>query len=150
MKKHLFIILYWFLSLTWGIIASAIGAVVSLFAIIFGGKPHKNGCTIIIEIGGHWGGLELGCFALCSNYSKNYPSYYEEIRRHEFGHSIQNIILGPFFIFIVSIPSAIRYWYERISNSHGKYFPPDWYDSIWFEGTATRVGTRIINWLESK
>ena len=118
--------------------------------LYLGGKPHKNGCTIITEIGENWGGLELGCFALCSKYSENHQYYYDEVRRHEFGHSIQNIILGPLFLFVVSIPSAIRYWYQRIAIKHGKYFSDDWYDSIWFEGTATRVGTKIIDWLESK
>jgi hypothetical protein len=32
----------------------------------------------------------------------------------------------------------------------GKRFPADWYNSIWFEGGATRWGTKVVDWLESK
>ena len=149
MKKFLFILTYWLLSLTWGIIMSSIGFITILIVLMLGGKPHKNGCTLIVEIGGNWGGLELGCFALCGSYSKTDKIWFERTRRHEFGHNIQHMLLGPFFIFIVGIPSAIRYWYKIIATKRGKKFSSDWYDSIWFEGTATKWGTDIMNkfWL---
>lgn len=36
-------------------------------------KTHINGCSLITEVGGNWGGLELGAVALCGNYSKISP-----------------------------------------------------------------------------
>lgn len=151
MKKVLFGICYWLLQLTWGCITTIIGFLVTIFCIIFlKGKPHKNGFSYIVEIGNNWGGLELGAFALCSNYSISNPKWYEHTRRHEFGHSLQNIIFGPLYIFVVGIPSAIRYWYNVIAESKGKRFASDWYDSIWFEGTATKWGTKIVNYIENK
>jgi hypothetical protein len=35
-------------------------------------------------------------------------------------------------------------------QSKGKHFAADWYDSIWFEGTATKWGTILVDWLETK
>lgn len=66
---------------------------------------------------------------------------------HEYGHSIQVMIWGPLWLFVVAIPSVIRFWYREWYYKH-KYFttrkslPP--YDSIWFEGQATRWGNRAF------
>ncbi len=72
-------------------------------------KTHINGCSLITEVGGNWGGVELGAVALCGNYSETNSYWFEHTRRHEFGHALQNLILGPLFIFVVALPSGLRY-----------------------------------------
>lgn len=148
-KKILFIILYWLLNLTWGIIPSFIGFFAFLFAVLCRkGKIHPNGCFIIVEFGGNWGGVSFGYFTFTGGYSQNSPDWYDHTRKHEFGHTLQNAILGPFQIFLVDIPSICRYHYMRIERARGTKFSSDWYDSVWFEGTATKYGTKVIDWLE--
>ena len=145
------IIVYWFLQLTWGSLMTILGFFVILFCKIFlKAKIHKNGCTIIAELKGNWGGLELGAFALCGGYTTTNPdeAWFQHTRRHEFGHSIQNIIFGPLNIFITWIPSIIRYHYRNWRTSKG--LPNPDYDSIWFEGTATKWGTKIIDKIEKE
>ena len=138
-------LLYWILQLTWGIFANILGFIVTIFVLIFlKGRMHKNCYGLITEVGGNWGGVSLGAFALCGSYltetSDCYnPSDYEYVRRHEFGHSLQNIILGPLFIFVVAIPSGIRYWLARYGKLKSDY------EAIWFERTATSWGTNFIN-----
>jgi hypothetical protein len=167
-------------------------------------KTHKNGCSLITEVGGNWGGLELGAAALCGNYSTWAPKSFKSTREHEFGHAIQHLYLGPLFIFVVAIPSATRYWLTEFKGrknknifgiciclfllliaglssllgifiNHWFYIMPAlliiyvviygiWllcleipkydkrapkYDSIWFEGGATKTGAKFINWLEN-
>ncbi len=159
-KKILFSIMFWAVSLTWGIIMTSIGliATLGLNLIKFAGsvagydlkiKTHRNGCSFITEVGGNWGGVALGAFALCGNYSEAHKGWFEHTRKHEFGHALQHLYLGPLFIFVVAIPSASRYWYYRIMSAKGKKFPANWYDSIWFEGGATKTGKKIVNWLEA-
>ena len=131
MKKFK-IILFYVLSFTWGIIMSLIGAIVFLVLMCMGYKPKKYKHLYYIEVGEHWGGMELGCFFL----TDKTPT--EHTKLHEAGHGIQNIIFGPLMPFVVCIPSAIRYWYRIYSK---KPQPP--YDSIWFEGWATRLGEKI-------
>lgn len=127
------------------------GLLITGFCILFlKGKPHKNGFSYIVEIGGNWGGLELGAVALCGNYSQGNLSWFDHTRKHEFGHSVQQLIFGPLQAFVVGIPSAIRYWYNRIASKKGKRFSSDWYDSIWFEGTATKWGTSWVEWIEAE
>lgn len=147
MKK----VLYWIGQLTWGIVMSLIGLITALICILFlKGKVHKNGYTIIIEVGGNWGGINLGCISLCGGYTTVCPdeNWFQHTRRHEFGHSLQNLIFGPLFPFIVAIPSAIRYHYQNYRNKKG--LPNKEYDAIWFEGQATRWGTKAINKIEGK
>ena len=147
--KTLLKIGYWILQLTWGIIMTFIGLVVTGFCILFlKGKVHKNGFSYIVEIGGNWGGLDLGAVSLCGGYTTKCPdeNWFQHTRRHEFGHSFQNIIWGPLFPFVIAIPSAIRYHYQNWRSSKG--LPNKEYDAIWFEGQATRWGTKAIEKIE--
>ena len=149
-KRVLLGILFWLWSLTWGALMTIPGLLITGFCILFlHGKPHKNGFSYIVEIGGNWGGLELGAVALCGSYNTPDnvcfdPIWYEYIRRHEFGHNVQQLLFGPLQLFIVGIPSAIRYHYR---NKYPEKVKTE-YDDIWFEGTATRWGTKAINWIE--
>lgn len=153
-------VVFWVLSCTWGIIMTLVGgATVGLLALVklcfyifkkeLPIRFHKNACTLIVEIGGNWGGLELGPFALCGNYSETSASFYRHIRQHEFGHNIQHCFWGPLYIFVIQIPSACRYWYEVYRVSKGRPLPATWYDSAWFERDATNWGTRAVIWHET-
>ena len=129
-----------------------VGLLVTGFCILFlKGKPHRNGWSYIVEVGGNWGGLELGAVALCGRYTQEggpcyNPEWFEHTRRHEFGHTIQNIMFGPLYLFIIFIPSAVRYHYRNWRTNKG--LENDDYDAIWLEGTATKWGTYAINHIE--
>lgn len=147
-KKVLFSIAYWLLSLTWGGLMTIPGLLITGFCILFlKGKPHRNGCSYIVEMDDNWGGLEIGGVSLCGGYSKEdspcrSPEWFEHIRRHEFGHGVQQLALGPLQIFLVWIPSVIRYWYGKL---HGLKHP---YDYAIFEYTASKYGYYWVGKLE--
>ena len=140
MKKFLQV-LYWIISLTWGALMTIPGLIGALLVIIAGGKAEKNGFSFIVKIGGNWGGISLGAVAFCGNYE---GEYFEYIRRHEFGHSIQNLIFGPLFLFVIGIPSLIRSWLFKADKIKHPY------DYIWFEYTASTWGTKAINYIEDQ
>ena len=154
-KKILLGVGYWLIQLTWGGLMTIPGLLITGFCILFlKGTPHRNGFSYIVEIGGNWGGLELGAVALCGRYSQEEsPCYdrdwYEHTRKHEFGHSLQQLLFGPLQAFVVGIPSAVRYWYDVLDDKHRPERGAGWYDSIWFEGTATKYGTKAVEWIES-
>ena len=136
--------LFYLLSFTWGLPMTLIGCMVSLVLLIAGYKPKKYGYTWYFEVGNNWGGLELGVMFL----TNKTPSTHT--KNHEVGHTLQNCYLGPLTPFVVSIPSAIRYWYrEYLVRSGKKKWSelPD-YDSIWFEGDASKRGTEFIESLD--
>lgn len=126
-------ILFYILSLTWGLPLTLVGAGVALVLTLKGYKPKIYGYCIFYEVGENWGGLNLGLFCFtCKNAGKR-------TKNHEFGHAIQNCIYGIFTPFIVTIPSVIRYWYRVIREYKGLPNPTP-YDAIWFEKQATEWG----------
>ena len=130
--------LFYFLSFTWGLPMTIIGLIVGLVLIIAGFKPKKYGYCLHFEIGDNWGGLEFGIVFLTN---KTPP---EHTKMHEHGHSIQNCYWGFLMPFVVCIPSMIRYWYRELKYRRKGLTPPTEYDSIWFEGDATKRGTEFI------
>ena len=128
---------YWFLSLTWGLPMTFIGLLVALVLLVTGHKPHRFGYTFYFKVGKGWGGLTLGAVIIVSHDCSS------STISHEYGHTVQNLIFGPFELFI-GIASAARYWYREIKRKRDPacYLPP--YDSIWFEGQATRLGLKFL------
>ena len=133
LSKRAFNILSW----TWGLPLTLIGGVVMIVLIIAGKKPKKWGYCYYIEVGEYWGGFNLGMFFIIN---KN-PSYLTKC--HEFGHGIQNCYFGWLTPFLVTIPSAIRYWYRRIRAKNGHKITTSYY-SIWFEKQASILGKHYI------
>lgn len=135
------IIVFYFLSFTWGLPVTLIGAIVALLMIFTGHKPRLFHHLIYFEVGGEdWGGFSCGCFFVVN---KNASL---SMMQHECGHSLQNIVLGFLMPFVVSIPSAVRYWYREYLVREGKKLyselPP--YDSAWFEKSASDLGAKYF------
>lgn len=91
-----------------------IGCLIALVLLVTGHKPKKFHYFVYFEFGQSWGGFECGCFFFTS---KN-PSLH--IKQHESGHGLQNIVLGVFMPFAVSIPSAARYWLREFNTQKNK------------------------------
>lgn len=125
---------FYLLSWTWGLPMTLIGAVVTLILMAKGKKPKKWGACYYTEVGKGWGGLELGMFFLTNEKAP------ERTKNHELGHAIQNCYFGFLMPFVVSLPSAIRYWYRRIRTSLGMRNKGK-YEDVWYEGQATKIGT---------
>ena len=86
-----------------------------------------------ISIGpAYWGGFEMGLMFVRDQDS------WEALDWHEFGHTFQNCLFGPFMLLLVSIPSAIRWWYQWFREKAGKQNTE--YDAMWFEDSATNCG----------
>lgn len=127
---------YYLLSFTWGLPMNLVGAIVAGIIRCTGRKPKKWGWNWYFELPVNFG-MELGIFSIVPEN----PS--ERIRNHEFGHSIQNIYLGPFTIGVVCIPSFVRFWIRELSAKMGMK-PETGYDDIWFEGQATKSGAKFM------
>lgn len=132
---------YVFVSCTWGILMTLFGAIVALGMLVTGHKPKRFHYNIYFEVGSGWGGFEGGIFFFIN---KN-PTLH--LRQHEAGHGIQNLILGPLTPFLIGFPSMARYWYREYLVRSGKKKSSELpaYDSIWFEGWATRLGEKYFD-----
>lgn len=58
----------------------------------------------------------------------------ERIVRHEYGHSIQSMLLGPLYLFVVGVPSVSRGIYTRRKGLSMEYYfsgyPENWADRL--------------------
>lgn len=130
---------YYILSCTWGILVTLAGLLVSVVMLVIGKKPKKNMYGWYFTCGSGWGGFNIGpCSIVCEDHTQH-------VLKHEFGHSIQNCMYGPAMIVLVIIPSICRYWYRELFDISS---PP--YDSIWFEGMATRLGCEYYDALNKE
>lgn len=129
--------LYYTLNFTWGLLANIIGGLITLILSLkkYTTNSTFKGC-VKTNIGTMWGGFSLGVFYVRDRYSS------ESVDYHEIGHSYQNALYGVLWLFIVAIPSALRYLYHvYIAPKLGKTVKD--YDTIWFEGSATDIGELI-------
>ena len=93
MKVFLFRLWQW----TWGLPQTLLGAVIYL---ICRKQPHYpyRGCVVT-----RWkqrGSLGVGMFLFMGTEDP-------QVRVHEFGHSVQSMILGPLFLLVMGIPSFL-------------------------------------------
>lgn len=129
---------FYLLSWTWGLPMTLIGGITMLILMIAGKKPKRWGDCYYIEVGKDWGGLNFGMFFLTSEKPSRYT------KNHEHGHAIQNCYFGFLTPFLITIPSAVRYWYRELKYHKKGKVPPTDYDDIWFEGQATELGTDYV------
>lgn len=126
--------IFWLLSLTWGSIMTTVGLFAAAGMLVTGHKSTRFGHAIYFETKkAGWGGVNFGPIFIVSCGSSLHT------KSHEYGHGFQNIIFGPGHV-IISICSFVRYWWREWQIKKGVQLKP--YDSVWFEGQATKWGTK--------
>lgn len=133
-------VIFYILSLTWGIITSLIGFIIMIPFLITGKVRvfYRRLYGIFPKCFGSGWGFSMGCFFFTA-YDCGHDN---ELMAHECGHGLQNILWGPLMMFVIYIPSFIRFWIYTIRMNKGKEVKA--YDSIWFEGQASWWGWNYI------
>lgn len=126
--------LFYLLSLTWGLPMNLAGAFVAAAMLLTGHRPRRFGPCVYFESGNDWGGMDWGMFIVVNKGAG------PRLLAHELGHAMQNCRFGPFMLFLVGLPSSLRYWSRRFSARFKKRGPQKAYDAIWFERQATQTG----------
>ena len=132
---------FYTISFTWGILMTLAGCATAVALLVIGHRPKKWGYCWHFELGGSWGGLSLGPVFLTSKNPSNHT------KNHEHGHSLQNCRYGPYMV-IISLISICRYWYREFKYNRNGLTPPTKYDSAWYEGEASKLGTEFIESLD--
>lgn len=122
--------IFWFL---WGLPQNLVGATIFLFMKHEAIKIQKYNDSVIIFLPGNHGAVSLGMFIF---FFSDFGSGTEYVIRHEYGHSVQSKILGPFYLLIIGVPSII--W----AGFFGKYRRRNKisYYSFWPEKWANKLG----------
>lgn len=99
--------LYILLQCTWGIPQTLVGFILFLRYI---NKDHSLYHGSILTKWDRTDGISLGLFIFAPNdkgVSKSLGEHYKRMTVHEYGHTIQSLILGPLYLPIVGIISFL-------------------------------------------
>jgi len=132
--KKLKKVLYIFLQCTWGLPATLVGLG---FFIANRRCEHKTYRSCIDTRWNYFGGLSLGLFIFTP---KEGAWQSQPIRVHEYGHTIQNLVLGPlmFFVGVVSVTWGNLPYFDKLRKEKG--VP---YTACFVEAWASRWGERV-------
>ncbi len=95
-------LLYVLCQCSWGAIQTLVGAVLFL---LFVTKPHRMYHGAVVTEWRAKGSISLGMFVFLSD--RHGEATRERVLLHEFGHTIQSMILGPLYLLIIGLPSVI-------------------------------------------
>lgn len=128
------------LQCTWGIVQTCGGM---LLFLRFIKAPHEMYHGAIYTKWNLNQGISLGLFIFT-------PDKEEEWRRrmavHEYGHTWQSLLLGPFYLVLVGIPSIVWCRSEKcIRLRREKNLP---YSCFYTERWADRLGERMEAWMK--
>ena len=121
------------LNATWGAIQTLVGFVGFLIHI---GKPHyfyKGSIVTIVK--GSWGGISLGAFIFIDAEITKTDAPKSSFVNHEYGHTLQSILLGPLFLLIIGLPSLIwaglfDEWRYKHKKSYYWLYTENWADRL--------------------
>lgn len=125
MKKALFYIVQW----TWGIIQNIIGLVLFLCLV---NRRHRTFHGAVITTWKLGSSLSLGIFIFTAR------PYDLRLIQHEYGHTVQSLILGPIWPFVIGLPSLI--WCGCFAKYREKH-SIDYY-SFYTESWANKLGQK--------
>jgi len=132
MKK----ILYWCVQISWGFLQTTLGFLIFL---IHGKCEQFTYRGAVVTRWDKQTSLSLGPFLFVAEHLQG--ERYEHILHHEFGHTIQSLVLGPLYLVLIGLPSVIWCnlpYFKRLRNEKG--VP---YDKFFIEGQASRIGKRF-------
>ncbi len=99
-SRFFFYLVQW----TWGLPVNLIGGIVYLcFYKKNRHERYKN--AFITYVPGNFGGLSLGLFIFMAEGRPE--GWTNNTKIHEYGHTIQCLLLGPLYWFVIGAPSAI-------------------------------------------
>lgn len=144
MKK----LLYYFCQFTWGIVQSLLGFMMFLLHIK---DKHYTYHGAIITQWKNKSSVSLGAFVFITStpyFSEKYRNKISEkelsqrLLVHEYGHTIQSLILGPIYLLIIGIPSTI--WGFLPSLNKKRREKRISYFSFFTEKNANYFGEKVI------
>ncbi len=150
-------IFYILIQCTWGIIQSFLGFIIFLLHI---NCKHYFFHGAIITTWKSKSSLSLGMFVFITKdiyfYDKLKDTYSKEelsnrLLIHEYGHTIQSIILGPLYLIVIGIPSTYWGFSPRLNKlrtknniSYFSFFTEKWANNLGEKITKKKSMEQII------
>ena len=121
-------VLYLAVQCTWGAVQTLAGAVLFMQNL---SCPHSFYQHAVRTQWKKGSGVSLGLFIFT-------PQGADRMAVHEYGHTVQSLLLGPFYLLVIGIPSCIWNRSKRYRRLRAEYGVP--YSFCFAEGWADRLG----------
>lgn len=137
MKKISYAV-YIILQCTWGLPQTLAGLIYFLISLKY---PHEFYHGSILTRRKGIGGVSLGLFIFVNSGNKDRQN--DKIAAHEFGHTIQSLILGPLYLLIVGLVSftwcGLPYFVKLRESKKISYY------SCYTESWANRLAEKVLH-----
>lgn len=137
---------YILVQLTWGLPQTLLGFAVFLTQVR---RPHRFFHGAIVTTWPVRSSLSLGMFLFvgeeppyCRDPQVSDEELFERILVHEYGHTVQSLALGPFYLLLVGVPSIV--WAKSLSLRRMRSERAVSYYSLWPERSANWLGEKVL------
>ena len=121
------------LQLTWCLPQNLIGAFVFLLHARSRHELFHN--SVMTTLDRHGPSVSMGAFIFVSTCGGD-PEWMTHVRCHEYGHTIQSLMLGPLYLLVIGLPSSI--WCNFFEGYRRRHNIP--YSRLFCESWANRLG----------
>ena len=104
LKRFICAALFFALQFTWGIIQNAAGLLIFLFLVVFERRRPAVFRRAVVTPWRFEGCMSLGIFIFLGSCADG-PE--DPLVVHEYGHTVQSVILGPLYLPLIGLPSLI-------------------------------------------
>lgn len=124
-------ILYYFLQFTWALALNLAGGAIALYLHLKGEKHFRYERALATYWNLH-SSMSIGMFIFLE---KGLEEQEPRILYHEYGHTFQSILLGPLYLPVIALPSAVwansrrlERYRKRTGRSYYAFYPEKWAD----------------------
>ena len=116
----------------WGLPQTLLGFAVFLLHV---GRPHSFYHGAIVTVWKKRSSASMGLFLFIAENAWSSPKRAERLLVHEYGHTVQSLVLGPLFLPVVGLPSFLwaglpvcQKLRTRKNISYYTFYPEKWAD----------------------
>ena len=133
-KKHVRMVIYYLLQWTWGLPQNLLGLLITGIIRLKNpdGIRERYHYAVLTDWPFRFSSMGLGMFIFYGHRGSGTKTE-RMIRTHEYGHTIQSVILGPLFLPVVGIPSFVwanlpyfRRFREGKQYDYFRFYPEAW------------------------
>ena len=136
MKDKMIFVLAALWQSTYGLIQTLIGAMVMLW---YYDCPHFRYRNCLMTVWRRSDGISLGLFAFVPERGNEILN--DHLKRHEYGHCLQSMMLGPLYLPLIGLPSMC--WNITPALQRYRRRNAVAYESFYTESWANRLGGTI-------
>ena len=136
-KRIVYLLIQW----TWGLPQNLLAGL--LYVILYRSHQHETFHQAYVTFWNHPYSMGCGMFIFQGDYSYSHLSaarnaeINSKVLLHEYGHTVQSLILGPLYLPVIALPSLLwaglpmaKRWRKKHTVSYYKFYTENWANKL--------------------